>query len=231
MPWFGIETMKSSGDDDEFYGTREYRFGDPLKTIHWMSSARKNKLIVKQFQRQSFYRATLLFNLEKESNYGEGRETVCEYIIKIAASIAKYLTDKNVSVEMIAHTGEIVHIEPNKGHEHLEEMMKFLTVAEAESGVGLGEIVQEFSSFIPDDSNLIVIMLDKDWDGFLSSVMADKRDLSFVPVILISASFMENYEAAAEYAHDLKMRLYSKFKFTPIVISHGDDLGSAFGET
>lgn len=229
MPWFGIETIKASGDDDEFYGTREYRLGDPLKTIHWISSARKNKLIVKQFQRQGFYRATLLFNLEKETNFGEGRETVCEYIVKVAASVAKFLTDKHVSVEMIAHTGEIVHIEPNKGPEHLEEIMKFLTVAGAESAVGLGEIVQEFSAFIPDDSNLIVIMIDKDWDSFLSSVMADKRDLSFVPVILVSSSFTDIQDTRA-YAQDLKVKLYRRFKSNPIVLSRGDNLEEAFAE-
>lgn len=227
MPWFGIETIKAAGDDDEFYGTREYRTGDPLKTIHWISSARKNKLIVKQFQRQGFYRATLLFNLERDTNYGEGRETVCEYAVKVAASLAKYLTDSNVSVEVIAHTGEIAHIEPNKGPEHLEEIMKFLTVAQAESGVGLGEIVQEFSAHIPDDSNLIVIMIDKDWDSFLSSVMADKRDLSFVPVILLSSSFMDEQDYRA-YAHEMKVKLYQRFKFNPIVIARGDNLEEAF---
>ena len=81
LPWFGIETARSSGDDDEFYGVREYKDGESVKKIHWISSARKNKLIVKQFQLQSFFGTTIVFNLEKAKNLGQGKESVAEYII------------------------------------------------------------------------------------------------------------------------------------------------------
>ena len=88
LPWFGIETARVSGENDEFYGVREYKDGESVKKIHWLSSARKNKLIVKQFQLQSFFGTTIIFNLEKARNLGEGKESVAEYIIKIAASVA-----------------------------------------------------------------------------------------------------------------------------------------------
>lgn len=113
LPWFGIETTRVSGDEDEFFGTREYKGGDPIKRIHWLSTARKNKLIVKEYQRQSFYRATILFNLEKDKDVGEGKEKVGEYMIKIAASTAKYLIERGVSLEVIAHIGELAHLEFN----------------------------------------------------------------------------------------------------------------------
>ena len=123
---------------------REYRRGDPLKKIHWMVSARKNQLIVKEFQRQSFFRATIMFNLEKDDNVGEGKESVGEYTIKIVASIAKYLIDLGVSIEVISHAGEVVHIPFNKGQEHLEEILKFLTIAQTESRISLSELFATF---------------------------------------------------------------------------------------
>jgi uncharacterized protein (DUF58 family) len=143
-PWLGVETSRVSGDDDEFYGVREYKRGDPLKKIHWMVSARKNQLIVKEFQRQSFFRATILFNLEKEDNLGEGKESVGEYTIKIVASIAKYLINLGVSIEIISHVGEVVHIPFNKGADHLEEILKFLTIAQSESRITLLELFATF---------------------------------------------------------------------------------------
>ncbi|MBU4419316.1 MAG: DUF58 domain-containing protein, partial [Candidatus Omnitrophica bacterium] len=128
LPWFGIETARSSGDDDEFYGVREYKDGESVKKIHWLSSARKNKLIVKQFQLQSFFGTTIIFNLEKARNLGEGKESVAEYIIKIAASVAYYLTEKGISIELLAHIGEMVYMPFNKGQEHLEDISKVLAV-------------------------------------------------------------------------------------------------------
>jgi len=191
-PWLGVETSRVSGDDDDFYGVREYKRGDPLKKIHWMVSARKSQLIVKEFQRQSFFRATIMFNLEKEDNLGEGRESVAEYTIKIVASIAKYLTNLGVSIEIISHAGEVVHIPFNKGADHLEEILKFLTIAQAESRITLPELFATFQRNILEDSSMIVVMTDKN-KAFLSAMLSlGVRNVSLVPIFLKSSTFLKN---------------------------------------
>jgi uncharacterized protein (DUF58 family) len=227
LPWFGIETTRFSGDEDEFYGIREYKEGDPIKIIHWLSSARKNTLIVKQFQRQSFSRATIMFNLEKNKNFGEGKESIAEYTVKIAASVAKYLTENDISLEIIAHAGEIAHLPFNKGHEHLEDIFRFLAVCRAESYISLGEIFEEFSRYIPDDSNLIVIMPDTDWEYLPSMLSLEKRSVSLIPLILISSTFL--YAGSKEEAaREAKIKLARAFNFNPILISCGDNLEEPF---
>ena len=227
LPWFGIETTRASGDEDEFYGVREYKEGDPIKRIHWISTARKNRLIVKQFQRQSFFRATIIFNLEKDKNFGEGKERVAEYIIKIAASLAKYLIERDVSLEIIAHTQEIVHIPFNKGLEHLEDIFRFLAVTQPESRVGLGEIFEEFSRYIPNDSNLIVIMLDKDWEYLPNILLLEKRNVSLIPLILISSTFLYSFEKQ-KVIKDIEIKLSQVFNLNPILFSRGDNLEECF---
>jgi len=227
LPWFGIETTWVSGDEDEFFGVREYKQGDPIKMIHWFSSARKNSLMVKQFQRQSYFRATIIFNLEKSKNFGEGKESIAEYIIKIAASVVKYLLSQNVSVEVIAHTQELVHIPFNKGGEHFDNIMKFFTIAQAESKVSINEIFQEYSPYITDDSSLIVIMLDKDWE-YLSEMLAlRKRNVSLVPLILLSSTFISSFEKE-DAISDAKQKVSQVFNFNPIIFSRGDRLEEPF---
>jgi len=221
-PWFGIEIGRSSGDDDEFHGIREYQSGDPIKRIHWFSTARKNKIIVKQFQRQVFYRATLMFNLDKRSNYGEGKKTVVEYIIKVAASIAKHLLENNVSLEIIAHTGEIAHINFNKGPQHLEDIMRFLATAQAESRVGLGDIFEEFVKFLPDDSSLIAIMLDSDWELLPQLVSLKKKNISIIPLIVNTGTFLvraDNQKATDAFRY----RFAHAANIEPYFFSYGDD--------
>ena len=227
VPWFGIETSRVSGDEHEFYGIREYRQGDPIKRIHWFSTARQNKLIVKQFQRQSFFRATLIFNLEKDKNFGEGKESVVEYMVKIAASVSKYLIERDVSLEIIAHTGEIVHIPFNKGPEHLEDIFRFLAIAQAESSVNLNEIFEEFSRYIPSDSSLIVIMLDTDWDCLPAMVSLEKRNVSLIPLILVSSSFL-SLPVQQRTIKDIGIKLPRMADFSPIFFFQGDNLGEDF---
>jgi len=227
VPWFGIETSRVSGDEDEFYGIREYKPGDPIKRIHWLSTAKKNKLIVKQFQRQVFFRATIIFNLDKDKNFGEGKESVAEYIIKIAASVAKYFIERNVSLELIAHIGEIAHIPFNKGPEHLEDIFRFLTIAQAESRISLNEVFQEFAPYIPNDSSLIVIMLDEDWEFLPAMLSLKARNISLIPLILITSSFL--YPSEKQKIIKLpEMKSSQAFDFAPIFFSCGDNLEQDF---
>lgn len=226
-PWFGIGATRAGGGEDEFFGIRDYRPRDPVKSIHWISTARKNKLIVKEFQQQNFFRATIVFNLSQESNLGEGRNTVAEYIIRIAASVSKYLLDNDIAVEVIAHTQEIVHIPSNKGAEHFEEILKFLTVAQPESNVSLAEIFREFMRFIPEDSNLIVIMLDRDWEAFLSYAAAGRHNISVVPLILFASSFVTGYERKESLLR-AKVKFAEHGEMSPLVFSAGEDLERNF---
>lgn len=40
------------GGDGEFFGLRQYRIGDMRRWIHWRTSARRNELVVRQFERE-----------------------------------------------------------------------------------------------------------------------------------------------------------------------------------
>lgn len=226
LPWFGIGATQSSGDDDDFFGIREYKPGDPVKSIHWISTARKHKFIVKEFQRQNFYRATVLFNLAEGSDAGEGNRTIAEYIIKITASVVKHLLDMNVSVELIAHTGEMIHIPSNRGKEHFEDILKVLTVARPESNVSMTEIFEEFTRFIPEDSNLIVVMQDTDWDAFLSTAAAARLNSGIIPVIILASSFLSG--GSEEVRAEAMIKLVQKLDYAPILVSAGDELERVF---
>ena len=227
LPWFGIETARSSGDEDEFYGVREYKDGESVKKIHWISSARKNKLIVKQFQLQSFFGTTIIFNLEKAQNLGEGKESVAEYIIKIAASVAYYLTERGVSLELLAHIGEMVHLPFNKGQEHLENILRVLAVAQAESQISFSEAFEEFARYIPNDSSLVAVMSDQDYTDLPRIVSLCSRGVSIIPLIVVSDTFLP-------VADKKKIILQTKIRVTNLVnmqakfFSQGDNLSEVF---
>jgi uncharacterized protein (DUF58 family) len=227
LPWFGIETARSSGDEDEFYGVREYKEGESVKKIHWISSARKNKLIVKQFQLQSFFGTTIIFNLEKAKNLGEGKESVAEYIIKIAASVAHYLTEKGVSIELLAHIGEIVHLPFNKGQEHLESILRVLAVAQAESRISFREAFEEFARYIPNDSSLVAVMSDQDYTDLPRMLSLYGRGVSVIPLIVVSDTFLPDSDKK-KITRQVKIRVSNLVNMHAKFFSQGDNLSEVF---
>lgn len=228
-PWFGIQTTNVSGDEDEFFGIREYKGGDPISKIHWVSTARQNKLIVKQFQRQNFFRASIVFNLQKDKNFGEGKERVAEYTIKIAASVARYLLGRDIgtSVHGIVHGKEVANIAFNKGPEHLEDILRFLALAKAESSVSFGEIFEELSVSIPNDSTAIFIMTELDWEFLPLLLLLERRAITVIPLIIISSTFL-NQTDRQSIIKETEMKVSPVANIKPIFFSQGDNLGECF---
>ena len=87
----------------EFYGSRQYQHGEPLKYIHWRNTARLGRFMLKEFEQASQGSVTVIF--EARRDFGTGRETTLEYSIKITASLARLCTGSGHTIDIIA--GEI----------------------------------------------------------------------------------------------------------------------------
>lgn len=85
------------GGHDDYIAVREFRHGDNPRHIHWPSSAKRGKHIVREFQQNSTTHLSIILDLNKYSNFGDGRHSTLEYAIKITASLAKYAIDNQYS--------------------------------------------------------------------------------------------------------------------------------------
>ena len=96
-PFSGIQTIGSPVEGTnlptparhtgEFRGAREYQSGDSLRSVHWRSSARRGRLMIKEYDRSPENQVTVVFDATK--SFGEAKDTTLEYSIKLAASIAR----------------------------------------------------------------------------------------------------------------------------------------------
>ncbi len=77
----GINSTWSIGESDEFVSLRDYRDGDPIRKIHWASSAKREKPVVKEFQDEFFVRQALIVD-----TFGDN-PVVFEEVISVAASL------------------------------------------------------------------------------------------------------------------------------------------------
>lgn len=232
LPWFGVETTAISGDSHEFFGVREYRSGDSVKRIHWLSTAKKNTLIVREFERVSFHQASIVFVLNKDENVGSGKESVCEYMIKIAASLVKYFTEKNICLEILAHTGKIAYFPSNKGTGYLEELFKFFAAVNIESKIRLGDFLQENSKWILSDTTVFVLLTDQNIDSALQMLSLKDRHISIITLILLSSSFKRESitEKESTALKEKVTKRLSAVRSKVLIFSKGDDLSAIFSQ-
>lgn len=70
-------------------GIREYRQGDPLRQVHWRSTARAGKLLVKDFEAGAASFAAILIQMDSGSELGEAPMTTLDQ----AAANALFVTE------------------------------------------------------------------------------------------------------------------------------------------
>lgn len=84
----------------DFYGLREYRPGDSQRFVHWASTARGGRLLVREFEEQIASRLTIL--LDASSATGVEPRTTFEDAVSAAASLVVYALEVGHPVQLFA---------------------------------------------------------------------------------------------------------------------------------
>jgi uncharacterized protein (DUF58 family) len=81
--------------------TRAYVAGDPLRRIHWRTTARQEELFVKSFEPEATSAMWLVLDLDEAVHLGEGTESSLEKMIMVAATLASSLLEQRVPVGLV----------------------------------------------------------------------------------------------------------------------------------
>lgn len=170
------------GPGTDIYGTREYRQGDSLRHIHWPSSARAQKLIVKEFEQVISTPITILLDLLEENLAGAGKQTTLEYAVKMAASVANYATNVGHPVYLLAR---------NKSQNFAQtalpwsEILDVLARVSADGGTTLSALLDE----LPPSATLFVPVVRPDAETLEKLLELRRRRLLVTAVLFDFASF------------------------------------------
>ncbi len=98
---------RNTGGEDELM-TREYRYGDPLRRVHWRASAHHGELMVRQEEQRSHAQARLLLDTRRSAYRDAVRPTdhepesdSFEWAVSFTASLALHLQRMGFTVEVI----------------------------------------------------------------------------------------------------------------------------------
>lgn len=123
----GVALASSVGDSDEFVSLRDYRPGDPLKQIHWKSSAKADELIMKEFQDEFFVRHALILDTFQKRPHS----SVFEEAVSIAASFVCGLHNQETLLDLMFVGVRAYCFSSGRGLSHTDRMMEILACVAA----------------------------------------------------------------------------------------------------
>ncbi len=117
---------------------REYQPADAFNRIHWPTTARTGRLMVKEFELDPFADVWVAVDLHREPQVGRGVESTEEYAVTLGASFARYFLMQNRSVGVLT---QFEVIPPDRGTRQLTKIFELLAIARADRWQSLAELL------------------------------------------------------------------------------------------
>jgi uncharacterized protein (DUF58 family) len=174
---------------------REYVAGDSMSRIHWPSTARQSKLMVKLFDQGEAGEVWVVFDQHRSTVAGRNAESADEYGATIAIStIEKYL-GMQLPVGYLSYGSEPITRPPVRGGSQLEEITRNIAISKPEGDVDLVDILAELEPSIGSNTALVVITGSRSmessghWIGALQGLA--RRGVNVTVALLDRQSFLE----------------------------------------
>ncbi len=220
-------------------GVREYVPGDPMKRIHWPSTARRGRFMVKEFEQDPQADIWVFLDAQGEVQsslpespvvFDEGSwllrrpkialpRNTFEYAISAAASLASFFLADRRAVGLACAAGKFTIVSAERGERQVNKIMETLAFLQPEGRMPLLGLVEMRAKLLPRGSGVILITPSTRPELLLAAEDLQRRSLRPV-VVLIKSETFGGAEGSKEVAAGL---LRSNIPVCQIGL--GDDLG------
>lgn len=178
LPGGHVIQSKSQDITPHAAGVREYVHGDAMKRIHWRTSIRRNKLMVKEFEQDPQAEIWIYLDSQKSVHYQKPNSfdespmngvlfvrkpklklppSTLEYSISTAASLAHYFIRQRRAVGY-ASAGQTFTVLPADRSERQEaKILETLAFVEANGNISIAALASMQASQLPRRSTVILI--------------------------------------------------------------------------
>lgn len=129
----------------EFSGLREYRRGDNPRHVHWPTTARRNELMVKEFEPLASACLYIALDLAADANLGKGRHSTLEYAVRIAASAAKFASANSIPTRLIGEGKRPLYLPAGTGDPHFRGMLDELAVVDSDGATPYARVLENIA--------------------------------------------------------------------------------------
>lgn len=192
-------------------GTREYEPGDSFNRIHWKSSARYDRLIVKEFELDPTADIWMLLDMERSVQMGAWWEQAWyereldemwtqdrvtklapnteEYAVTCAASIAKYFLDKQRAVGLTASNRDHVYAQPDRGERQLTRLLEMLAVVESDGTESFARFIARETATLNRSITLVLITPSPEFEWVQYAQDLRRRGFHLIAIMVDASSF------------------------------------------
>lgn len=182
-------------------GVRDYMPGDGFHRIHWPSTVRRDRIIVKEFELDPLADVWIVLDADRNAQAGEvegpapaqerGRlvpeqfelpPATFEYAVAAAASLASHFLQRDRAVGILALGRSRLAILPQRGDSQLFRLLETLAVVEADGEVAFKDFLRLEGPAIPKGST-VVLITPADDESILDS-MRQLRRSGLYPVMI-----------------------------------------------
>jgi uncharacterized protein (DUF58 family) len=188
---------------------RDYVPGDSFSRIHWRSTARRDRLIVKEFELDPLsdvwifldmfqeVQAELPFQEEQvESKPFWVRPTQFklppsseEYSVAVAATLTQHFLRRDRALGLISYGQRRQIIQADRGERQLTKVLETLAVLRAVGEVPLQEVIRAEAQQLARGTTVIIVTPSTDLKWVLSARQMERGGLRVVAVVVDAASF------------------------------------------
>ncbi len=199
-------------------GVRDYAPGDSFGRIHWASTARRDKLIVKEFELDPLADIWIFPDLhrgaqqalpEPEPQVETDRPlrwtplakyrldpSTEEYTVTIAASLAQHFLRRDRAVGLITYAEEREVIQADRGERQLSKILETLAVVRGQGEVPIEHVLQAEADQVPRGTTMILVTPAAHEPLLTVTRLLERRGVRVMVVLLDPATFGAAFSAA-----------------------------------
>lgn len=187
------ESGQTRGAGIEPRGVRQYRSGDPLRHVHWPSSARTGQLLVKEFEAGTQAAAAFCIQHSRGTEIGKGAATSLEQMCGNVAFLAETFLRQGATVYLPGLDEQATHYAP---HERIVQIYHSLATITADGDWFLEQDVREAVGALPYGSVLYILMAVAEKGVIEAISFAAQHGLKVVALLYDATAFHKGRERA-----------------------------------
>jgi uncharacterized protein (DUF58 family) len=230
-------------------GVRDYAPGDSFSRIHWRSTARRDRLIVKEFELDPLADIWIVPDMAVYGHVAPRQDafapkpgesglpewmrleefklpaTTEEYMVTVAASLAQYFLRHDRAVGMLGYgqTNEI--LQPDRGERQMNRVLETLSVLRAEGEVPVSDMLHAESHLFPRGTTIIVVTPSTRENWPMAARQLARRGLRVVTVLINPESFGGSRSADTVYT------MLQASGMVAYMVNNGDDLTAVLSQS
>ncbi len=203
--YIGDHVTKQKGFGFEFEQLNDYQLGHDIRFIDWKSSARANKMLIKEYCAEKTRTMIIAVDISQSAFFGSMHGSKIDLSAQLASILALIGNYNNDMVGLILFSDEVdLFVPPAKGKKHVHMIMtKLFSIKPTERKTSLQKVLHFIGSLKKRDC-LVVLVSD-----FIDQPFQKELKAITMRYDVIALRCLDSYEAVLPYAgfircHDME---------------------------